>query len=126
MPLEMALSRLPPRKNPSGKTLWGKTARAPEILSLQSRFHALHTPVRLSSLFLIDMSVADFWPRTDSDVTGEEDENVESELKGVKMYMKRGSKDFTDGFMGHIKLLSSKTSEDQRLRTFDANRAECK
>jgi hypothetical protein len=30
------------------------------------------------------------------DSTGEEDEDVESELKGVKLFVKHGGKDFTD------------------------------
>lgn len=39
-------------------------------------------------------------------VTGEEDESVSSELKGVKIFIKRGRKEFTDGNFGHIKVLT--------------------
>ena len=52
------------------------------------------------------------------DVTGEENETVESELKGVKLYIKHGSREFTDGLIGHIKLLSNKDSESGRLREY--------
>jgi len=47
--------------------------------------------------------------------TGEEDEDVESELKGVKLFIKRGQKDFTDGIIGNLKLLSHKTKHERRL-----------
>jgi len=39
------------------------------------------------------------------DVTGEEDESVPAELKGVKLFVKRGRKEFMDGNFGHIKIL---------------------
>ena len=51
-------------------------------------------------------------------MTGEENETVESELKGVKLYIKHGSREFTDGLIGHIKLLSNKDSESGRLREY--------
>jgi hypothetical protein len=53
-----------------------------------------------------------------ADVTGEEDEDVELELKGVKLFVKRGDKNFSDGMIGHIKLLSNKTTLDERLGEF--------
>lgn len=40
------------------------------------------------------------------------------ELKGVKLFVKRGDKPFSDGVVGHAKLLSSKTTLDERLREF--------
>lgn len=43
------------------------------------------------------------------DSTGEEDEDVEAELKGVKLFLKRGRKEFTDGMYGHIKILTQKS-----------------
>lgn len=52
----------------------------------------------------------------DLDLTGEEDEEVASDIKGVRLYIKRGERDFTSGMLGHVKLLSNKTSENQRLR----------
>ena len=51
-----------------------------------------------------------------ADLTGEENEIVESGLKGVKLFIKHGSREFTDGLIGHVKLLSSKDSESGRLR----------
>lgn len=51
-----------------------------------------------------------------ADSTGEEDEDVECELKGVKLYIKRGVHDFSDGMLGHVKLLANKTTLDERLR----------
>jgi hypothetical protein len=50
------------------------------------------------------------------DITGEEDEEVESEIKGVKLYINRGNKGFTDGMAGHVKLLSNKATKCERLR----------
>lgn len=47
--------------------------------------------------------------------TGEEDEDVESELRSVKLFVKRGTKDFTDGIIGHLKLLSHKAKQEGRL-----------
>lgn len=48
-------------------------------------------------------------------LTGEEDEEVASDIKGVRLYIKRGERDFTSGMLGHVKLLSNKTSQNQRL-----------
>jgi hypothetical protein len=50
-------------------------------------------------------------------LTGEEDEDAILELKGVKMYVKRGEDNFSGGMVGHIKLLSHKTTLSQRLRS---------
>ncbi|KAH7890922.1 hypothetical protein F5I97DRAFT_107759 [Phlebopus sp. FC_14] len=41
-----------------------------------------------------------------SRLTGEEDETITSELKGVKLFIKRGKKEFTDGMYGYVKVLS--------------------
>jgi hypothetical protein len=48
-------------------------------------------------------------------LTGEEEEEIVSELKGAKIYVKRGNKDFTDGMLGHIKFLSSQKTQSARL-----------
>ena len=40
------------------------------------------------------------------DVTGKKDESVSAELRGVKLFVKRGRKEFTDGNSGHIKILT--------------------
>ncbi|KAJ7272559.1 hypothetical protein B0H12DRAFT_585819 [Mycena haematopus] len=47
--------------------------------------------------------------------TGEEDENVALELKGVKLYIKRGEDNFSGGMVGHVKLLSHKTTSAKRI-----------
>jgi len=39
-------------------------------------------------------------------VTGEEDESVFAELRGVKLFVKCGRKEFMDGNFGHIKILT--------------------
>ncbi|KAF9465611.1 hypothetical protein BDZ94DRAFT_1159842 [Collybia nuda] len=54
-------------------------------------------------------------PDTKIDLTGEENEDVELELKGAKLFIKRGNKPFSDGMLGHIKLLSNKSTLDERL-----------
>lgn len=48
-------------------------------------------------------------------LTGEEDEHTKSELKGVKVFIKRGDREFTDGILGNIKHLSHKDTADERL-----------
>jgi len=50
------------------------------------------------------------------DITGEEEEDVELEQKGVKLYIKRGDKPFGDGMQGHVKLLSKRTTGEERIR----------
>ena len=40
-----------------------------------------------------------------------------SELKGVKLFVKRGGKDFSGGMLGHVKLLAHKESREERLGT---------
>ncbi|EKM81587.1 hypothetical protein AGABI1DRAFT_125958 [Agaricus bisporus var. burnettii JB137-S8] len=48
-------------------------------------------------------------------VTGEENENVEMDLKNVKLFTKRGDKPFTEGVVGHLKLLADRTTLEERL-----------
>ncbi|PSR73087.1 hypothetical protein PHLCEN_2v11057, partial [Hermanssonia centrifuga] len=48
-------------------------------------------------------------------VTGEEDEEVKAELKGVKLFIKRGGKEFSSGMLGHVKLLSHNNTHEDRL-----------
>ncbi|KAK7022895.1 hypothetical protein VNI00_016882 [Paramarasmius palmivorus] len=48
--------------------------------------------------------------------TGEEGEDIVSELKGVKLFIKRGKKEFTSAMMGGIKLLSSHKDGKKRER----------
>lgn len=43
---------------------------------------------------------------------------MELELKGVKLYVKRGEKPFSDGVTGHVKLLSNKATLDERIREY--------
>ncbi|KAJ7493367.1 hypothetical protein B0H11DRAFT_960374 [Mycena galericulata] len=52
---------------------------------------------------------------TQTHLTGEEDEDVTLELKGVKLFVKRGEDNFLGGMVGHIKLLSHKTGHSKRL-----------
>ncbi|RXW22359.1 hypothetical protein EST38_g3496 [Candolleomyces aberdarensis] len=49
------------------------------------------------------------------DFTREENEDVEQELKGVKLFVKRGNKPFSSGMIGHLKLLSEKSTSTERL-----------
>lgn len=37
------------------------------------------------------------------------------ELNSVKLYIKRGDKPFTEGIVGHFKLLKDRTTLDERL-----------
>lgn len=50
------------------------------------------------------------------DVTGEEEEDVEEEIKGVKLFVKRGNKPFASGMVGHLKLLVDRKTGKERLR----------
>ncbi|KAJ8584744.1 hypothetical protein M405DRAFT_826198 [Rhizopogon salebrosus TDB-379] len=59
-----------------------------------------------SASALADRAPASTVPKTSSHVTGEEGESVSAELRGVKLFIKRGRKEFTDGNYGHIKILA--------------------
>jgi hypothetical protein len=59
------------------------------------------------------------------DLTGEEDETVKSELKGIKLFVKRGAKGFTGGMPGHLKLLARAGDGEERLRVFCITRRLC-
>jgi hypothetical protein len=48
--------------------------------------------------------------------TGEEGEELEQEVKGVKLFVKRGNKPFASGMVGHLKLLSDRNTKAERLR----------
>ncbi|PPQ79821.1 hypothetical protein CVT25_002975 [Psilocybe cyanescens] len=48
-------------------------------------------------------------------VTGEEEEDVELEQRGVKLYTKRGNKAFSEGVVGHVKLLSNRSTLEERI-----------
>lgn len=48
-------------------------------------------------------------------MTGEEDEDVEQEIKGVKLFVRRGNKPFASGMVGHLKLLSDRKTLAERL-----------
>lgn len=48
-------------------------------------------------------------------ITGEEDEDVKAELKGAKLFVKRGDGEFSTGMLGHIKLLAHRTDGSERL-----------
>ena len=55
-------------------------------------------------------------PAHDTAVTGEEDEDVEMELKGAKIFVKRGSHDFCEGILGNVKLLKRRDTGEERVR----------
>lgn len=42
---------------------------------------------------------------------------MKSEIKGLKLFVKRGNKEFTTGMLGHLKHLSHKETSEQRLGT---------
>ncbi|KAI0741812.1 hypothetical protein C8Q80DRAFT_1196397 [Daedaleopsis nitida] len=48
-------------------------------------------------------------------VTGEEDEEVVTELKGAKVFVKRGNRDFCEGILGNVKLLKHKETGAERI-----------
>ncbi|OSD05371.1 hypothetical protein PYCCODRAFT_1475421 [Trametes coccinea BRFM310] len=52
---------------------------------------------------------------TQTIVTGEEDERVIAEVKGAKVYIKRGERDFCEGILGNVKLLRHKDSRQERI-----------
>lgn len=49
-----------------------------------------------------------------ADVTGEEDEEVLAELN-VKLYVKRGTNDFSSGMKGNVRLLKHNETMQERL-----------
>ncbi|KAI0642003.1 hypothetical protein C8Q79DRAFT_1013894 [Trametes meyenii] len=52
---------------------------------------------------------------TQTIVTGEEDESASTELKGAKVFIKRGDRDFCEGILGHAKLLKHRQTGAERL-----------
>ncbi|KAI9062742.1 hypothetical protein FKP32DRAFT_1629323 [Trametes sanguinea] len=52
---------------------------------------------------------------TQTTVTGEEDERVIAEVKGAKVYIKRGERDFCEGILGNVKLLRHKDTRQERI-----------
>ena len=56
-------------------------------------------------------------------VTGEEGEDVELEQKGVRLFIKRGDKPFSEAIPGHIKLLANRATLEERIRAYPLLRA---
>ncbi|OJT07689.1 hypothetical protein TRAPUB_1450 [Trametes pubescens] len=52
---------------------------------------------------------------TQTTITGEEDEEAIAELKGAKVFIKRGERDFCEGIMGTVKLLKHKETGHERI-----------
>ncbi|KAI0831893.1 hypothetical protein BC628DRAFT_1350403 [Trametes gibbosa] len=52
---------------------------------------------------------------THTNITGEEDEEVVTELKGAKVFIKRGERDFCEGILGNVKLLKHKETGHERI-----------
>ncbi|KAI0367609.1 hypothetical protein BV20DRAFT_970391 [Pilatotrama ljubarskyi] len=52
---------------------------------------------------------------TQTTVTGEEDEDVAAEVKGAKVFIKRGDRDFCEGILGNVKLLKHRQSGHERI-----------
>ncbi|KAL1707002.1 hypothetical protein EV121DRAFT_268853 [Schizophyllum commune] len=50
------------------------------------------------------------------DSTGEEDEDATVEIRAIRLYTKRGSKGFSEGIVGTMKVLRHKETQKQRLR----------
>ncbi|KAH9893185.1 hypothetical protein C8Q73DRAFT_836457 [Cubamyces lactineus] len=48
-------------------------------------------------------------------LTGEEDESAVAEVKGAKVLIKRGERDFCEGILGHVKLLRHKDTGRERI-----------
>ncbi|KAL1661182.1 hypothetical protein GGF50DRAFT_90797 [Schizophyllum commune] len=63
--------------------------------------------------------VAHGWGKVDvwgfKDSTGEEDEDATLEIRAVRLYTKRGSKGFSEGVVGTMKVLRHKETQKQRL-----------
>ncbi|KAF9038675.1 hypothetical protein BJ165DRAFT_407225 [Panaeolus papilionaceus] len=60
-------------------------------------------------------SATSILPTTYKHVTGEEDESVDAELKGVRLFVKRGNKGFGDGVAGQVKILTNNETSGQRI-----------
>ena len=58
--------------------------------------------------------------RVHQGTTGEEDEDITSELRGVKLFIKRGTSDFSTGMTGHVKLLSHRVDGSERVGKYKA------
>ncbi|TRM58200.1 hypothetical protein BD626DRAFT_188294 [Schizophyllum amplum] len=54
-------------------------------------------------------------PVAQGQTTGEENEDATAEIRGVRLYTKRGAKGFSEGIVGTMKLLRHKETQKQRL-----------
>ncbi|KDQ26398.1 hypothetical protein PLEOSDRAFT_1113056 [Pleurotus ostreatus PC15] len=71
-----------------------------------------------NALGVEEVAIAPAEVRSDSPqthITGEEDEEAQLELKNIKLFVKRGKKNFSNGMIGGIKLLSNKSTNSERL-----------
>ena len=48
--------------------------------------------------------------------TGEEDEDVLKDVRGVRLYIKRGDSAISSGIVGQVKLLSTRNEEKPKKR----------
>ncbi|KAJ7626342.1 hypothetical protein DFH06DRAFT_1444028 [Mycena polygramma] len=89
----------------ASKPIWASTTAAAETTIAGLDGEADETAVSQSALVAVKPQNV-----TIPHSTGEEDEDIILELKGAKLYIKRGEENFSGGMVGHIKLLSHKTS----------------
>ncbi|TBU34007.1 hypothetical protein BD311DRAFT_840402 [Dichomitus squalens] len=54
-------------------------------------------------------------PSAQKVLTGEEDEEVQTEIKGAKVFIKRGDRDFCEGILGNVKILKHKETGHLRI-----------
>ncbi|KAJ7132179.1 hypothetical protein C8R44DRAFT_44260 [Mycena epipterygia] len=110
-----------PSKNSApnaGKPIWASTTDVSTVETTASSLDNANEPEGKSESVpaLIPAKVPTL--AIQSHLTGEEEEDVTLDLKGVKLFVKRGDDNFSGGMVGHIKLLSHKKTLSKRLRAF--------
>ncbi|EMD38965.1 hypothetical protein CERSUDRAFT_112680 [Gelatoporia subvermispora B] len=94
----------------------GVAEMKPEVIELTSDTHEDEAARSSSAAQTADALAAHSYAKgADNVATGEEEERVVTELKGAKVFIKRGDKEFSDGILGHVKLLSHGVTEEERI-----------
>ncbi|KAJ6581134.1 hypothetical protein B0H19DRAFT_494867 [Mycena capillaripes] len=95
----------------ASKPIWASTATVAAEGTGSDAGESEEKAVSPPALIAVKTPTAAIQPHS----TGEEEEDIALELKGVKLYVKRGEDNFSGGMIGHIKLLSHKTTLSKRL-----------
>ncbi|KAI0091557.1 hypothetical protein BDY19DRAFT_991249 [Irpex rosettiformis] len=76
---------------------------------------SVSAPVTVTEATDNPLAALAYTPSTHTVISGEEEEDINAELRGVKLFVKRGEKEFSAGMLGHIKYLCDRHTGKERL-----------